>query len=95
MAAKSLYDLRRLVSTCSVSVFRLQRQFSSEEWWSRATVPLAGAPCFETLTRPGNFTDRMDIQLKLDNWLDEARARNNHEPEIKRPNYTCATQCVV
>lgn len=62
---------------------RLQRQFSSEEWYNGNRYSEEGAPYFEIPTRPGNFTDRMDTKLKLGNWFDEARAHTEHEPEIK------------
>ena len=53
--------LRRLIAPRTVSVVRLQRQFSSEEWYKGNRYSEEGALYFEALTRPGNFTDRMTL----------------------------------
>jgi hypothetical protein len=62
-----------------------RRAFSGEEeWYKGSRYTEEGAPFFETPTRPGNFADRVDFKLKLDNWFDEARAWNEGEEDIKR-----------
>lgn len=75
---------------------QIPRASFSEEWFRGNRYPEDGAPFFETPTRPGNFTDRMDFKLKLDNWFDEAREFNEHESDIKRAQlYICNTMCSV
>ena len=58
---KAFIMLRRLIAPRTVSVVRLQRQFSSEEWYKGNRYSEEGALYFEALTRPGNFTDRMTL----------------------------------
>lgn len=67
-----------------------------EEWYKGSRYTEEGAPFYETPTRPGNFTDRMDFKLKLDNWFDEARLHNEGEEDVKRAQlYICNTMCNV
>jgi ubiquinol-cytochrome c reductase iron-sulfur subunit len=64
----------------------------SEEWYRGSRYSEEGAPLFETATKPGNFLDRTDFKLKLDNWFDEAREFNENEGEIKKAQiYICNT----
>lgn len=68
----------------------------SEEWFRGNRYSAEGAPYYETPTRPGNFTDRVDFKLKLDNWFDEAREFNEHESDVRRAQvYICSTMSSV
>ena len=71
---------------------KVPRACFSEEWYKGSRYSEEGAPLFETATKPGNFLDRTDFKLKLDNWFDEAREFNENESEIKKAQiYICNT----
>ena len=80
----------------SKSFLQVPRMSFAGEYYRGNKYSAEGAPFFETPTRPGNFTDRMDFKLKLDNWFDEARLHNEEETDIKRAQiYICNTVCSV
>jgi ubiquinol-cytochrome c reductase iron-sulfur subunit len=71
---------------------KVPRACFSEDWYKGSRYSEEGAPLFETATKPGNFLDRTDFKLKLDNWFDEAREFNENESEIKKAQiYICNT----
>ena len=83
---------RRVLSKSFLQTSRM----SFAEYYRGNKYSPEGAPYFETPTRPGNFTDRMDFKLKLDNWFDEARLHNEDESDVRRAQiYICNTVCNV
>ena len=85
-----------LSRTLNQSKLLLPSRAFSEEWFRGNRYPAEGAPFFETPTRPGNFTDRMDFKMKLDNWFDEAREFNEHESDVRKAQiYICSTMTSV